>query len=294
MIGIEDFKPELISAGSFFKRPVFEPFYSLTQRASRWLNSHCVDYFLNAQSIDIKIKSASKLETRNCTNIEHGHYLQFLRIVYCKLLPRTSDIPSSSMVKQSSNESTNQQDIIQLYSKVFVATKIDHPLDSMQQRIYNWLHLDNNNQKNVCIIGAETINVYGKHDDEKVLEKKTSESFYGNRLGSLNTYTFKAIRLYYCQLPINGDDDNFNENIAKYCHYSKTFSKKKFINKNNNSSKTLQRNNSSRLKSSHSNSFKMNEKYGKDSTIHHKGGFIKHLKTQSQNSKIHSKSCNCM
>ena len=57
VIGIEDFKPELISAGSFFKRPKFERFCSLTQRASRWLNSHYVDYFLNAQSIDIKIKS---------------------------------------------------------------------------------------------------------------------------------------------------------------------------------------------------------------------------------------------
>ncbi|KAH9421132.1 hypothetical protein DERP_010071 [Dermatophagoides pteronyssinus] len=316
VIGIEDFKPELISAGSFFKRPKFERFCSLTQRASRWLNSHYVDYFLNAQSIDIKIKSASKLETRNCTNIEHGHYIQFLRIVYCKLLPRinndlsTIQRPKSCEPTTTTTTTLNQQlDIIQLCSKVFVATKLDHPLDSMQQRIYNWLRLDNNH--NVCILGAETINVYGKDDDEKVLEKKTYESFYGNRLGSLNTYTFKAIRLYYCQIP-TGDD--LIENRSKYYRKDTTFPRKKSKNfsssntndNNDNRNKSLQRKNS-RLKIFHSNSFGMNEQRSpttttttttkvnrklddKESTI----GFLKSLRRSQSQIENHTKSCNCM
>ncbi|KAH7638481.1 hypothetical protein HUG17_2514 [Dermatophagoides farinae] len=336
VIGIEDFKPELLSAGSFFKRPEFEPFCSLTQRASRWLNSQYVDYFLNAQSIDIKIKSPSKLETRNCTNIEHGHYIQFLRIVYCKLLPRINNNDSETIIKrpkstheqqqqqqqqttnQSSSSSSSDNNIIQLCSKVFVATKLDHPLDSMQQRIYNWLHhQDNNQQQNVCILGAETINVYGKDDDEKVLEKKTSDCFYGNRLGSLNTFTFKAIRLYYCQIPIIGDNDHDDNDFidkdsrAKYYRCTgKTFQRKKSRNftysnsnsNNNNREKSLQRKNS-KLKIIHSNSFRMNNVTIKQSSMNEKLdekesnriGFIKSLRrSKSHIQNHHSTSCNCM
>lgn len=57
VIGVQDFKPRLISAGSFFKKPEFESFSSLVQRASVWLAVHTEAHFLNAQSIDIKIKS---------------------------------------------------------------------------------------------------------------------------------------------------------------------------------------------------------------------------------------------
>ena len=56
-ICIEDFKPRHLSGGSFFKRPQFEPFLSLVQRSSKWLTSQSGVQFLNAQSIDIKVKS---------------------------------------------------------------------------------------------------------------------------------------------------------------------------------------------------------------------------------------------
>lgn len=56
-IGIEDFKPRHLSGGSFFKRPQFEPFSALVQRSGKWLTSQSGVQFLNAQSIDIKVKS---------------------------------------------------------------------------------------------------------------------------------------------------------------------------------------------------------------------------------------------
>lgn len=98
-------------------------------------------------------------------------------------------------------DSIKQFDYLRFSSKVFVATKLDHPLDSIQQRIHNWLHLDI--KQNICILSAETVNIYATDDDERVLEKKTGECFQGNRLGSLNTYKFKAVRVYYCILPHN-------------------------------------------------------------------------------------------
>ena len=54
---ITDFVPQQISGGGFFKRPKFEPFDEVIQRASQWLNDNPKVNFRNAQSIDIKMKS---------------------------------------------------------------------------------------------------------------------------------------------------------------------------------------------------------------------------------------------
>lgn len=64
-IGVEDFRPHHLSGGSFFKRPHFESFSSLVNRATKWLAGQQSVYFLNAQSIDIKVKSC-----------KHGELLQ--------------------------------------------------------------------------------------------------------------------------------------------------------------------------------------------------------------------------
>jgi hypothetical protein len=56
-IGIADFTPHHLSGGSLFKRPHFEQFSSIIDRASQWLSDNPEINFLNAQSIDIKLKS---------------------------------------------------------------------------------------------------------------------------------------------------------------------------------------------------------------------------------------------
>ncbi|CAG2173560.1 unnamed protein product, partial [Oppiella nova] len=56
-IGIQDFLPQLISRGTFFKRPKFEPFDKVIERGFQWLQENPQINFRNAQSIDIKMKS---------------------------------------------------------------------------------------------------------------------------------------------------------------------------------------------------------------------------------------------
>lgn len=56
-VGIADFTPHHLSGGSLFKRPHFEHFSSIIDRASQWLSDNPEINFLNAQSIDIKLKS---------------------------------------------------------------------------------------------------------------------------------------------------------------------------------------------------------------------------------------------
>ncbi|UXI20051.1 zinc finger protein 235-like [Sarcoptes scabiei] len=60
-IGVEDFHPRQLSRATFFKCPRFESFDQVIQRASKWLRRNPRKLFLNAQSIDIKVKSREKI-----------------------------------------------------------------------------------------------------------------------------------------------------------------------------------------------------------------------------------------
>lgn len=62
--GIADFAPQQISGGGFFKRPKFEDFNEVIDRASCWLSQNSDLNFCNAQSIDIKLKSCKLLARR--------------------------------------------------------------------------------------------------------------------------------------------------------------------------------------------------------------------------------------
>lgn len=64
-IEVKDFRPELIRKANFFRRPTFQTFDMVIERASDWLRKNSDRYkFINAQSIDIKMKS-SKLWSSN-------------------------------------------------------------------------------------------------------------------------------------------------------------------------------------------------------------------------------------
>lgn len=64
--GIQDFSPNLISKATFFKRPTFETFDKVIERASAWLQKQTTLQFINAQSIDIKMKSCKQNVQQNC------------------------------------------------------------------------------------------------------------------------------------------------------------------------------------------------------------------------------------
>lgn len=94
VIGFEDFKPRHLSGGSFFKRPQFEPFSSLVQRAGKWLTNQTGIHFMNAQSIDIKVKSCKSLKhihshiytcihTQSSTHTNYKRTLIIMYILWC-------------------------------------------------------------------------------------------------------------------------------------------------------------------------------------------------------------------
>ncbi|KAJ6224771.1 hypothetical protein RDWZM_003316 [Blomia tropicalis] len=206
VIGFEDFKPRHLSGGSFFKRPQFEPFSSLVQRAGKWLTNQTGIHFMNAQSIDIKVKSLSRIDSRTSTHIEHGDFIQMLRVVFLRFVPSEStstvDRPrprSAQLANNNTRPETSAAASLPLGSKVILTTKYEHALDSLQQRVHNWLRNEQN--VDVFVLSGETVDIYGKDDDERNLERSLEECFQSNRLGSLNMYAFTAVRLFYCVLP---------------------------------------------------------------------------------------------
>lgn len=142
----------------------------------------------------------SKIDTRTCTHIENGDYIQTLRIIYYRCSNEEEDEQrprsSQSMYLMQQQQPSNS---LRMYSKVILTTKFEHPLDSIQQRIQAWLRTDS--AVDVCVLSAETVDIYAKDNDEKQLEKASEECFQCNRLGSLNAYTFSAIRIFYCIWP---------------------------------------------------------------------------------------------
>lgn len=56
-LGIEDFFPNQITRATFFKKPTFETFDKVIERGFSWLQQNPLKRFINAQSIDIKMKS---------------------------------------------------------------------------------------------------------------------------------------------------------------------------------------------------------------------------------------------
>lgn len=238
-IEIEDFKPRHLSGGSFFKRPQFEPFSGLVQRAAKWLTSQATLHFMNAQTIDVKVKSrkllltfscscmlihfqssrrlVSKIESRVSSQTENGDYIQILRIVCWHSTHSGGRGGNKQNLRPKSSTGGRQQAANQFYlgTKVIMATKLYHPLDSLQQRIFTWLKGDT--RQEIVVISAETVDIYSKDDDEKNLERALEDCFQSNRLGSLNTYAFTALRLFYCILPDEGGVEDVDRSEPSLC-----------------------------------------------------------------------------
>ena len=122
-MGIEDFAPKQLSKATFFKRPSFETFDKVIVRASNWLQNNCHSkQFINAQSIDIKMKSAhnSQWNTRLMAYTEHGDYIRIFRIAFLN------------------THFNSSLDRIVLSTRLFLPMTITDSTLDIQQRLSEW------------------------------------------------------------------------------------------------------------------------------------------------------------
>ena len=130
----------------------------------------------------------TKVDTRACSHTEHGDYVHILRVAYTK--------PLETEVEHSSGPPPPAP--IYLSSKIFLVTKND-VLDDVHHRINSWIKEASQVEEKFKsrILSAETVEVFAKDGDERNLEKALEQTFQCNRLGSMNTFAFNAIRVYF-------------------------------------------------------------------------------------------------
>jgi len=137
-IGIEDFAPKQLTKATFFKRPLYETFDKVIIRGSEWLaKSSASIQFINAQSIDIKMKScpsSSSWNTRLMAYTEHGDYMRIFRIAY---LSHTASDSSSGIISESLG---HYQPMI-LSTRLFLPMTIADSTLDIQQRLSDWFSL---------------------------------------------------------------------------------------------------------------------------------------------------------
>lgn len=87
-IGVADFVPQRQSTGGLFSFPRYEPFSNVIGRAAQWCSQQTSLRFCNAQSLEIKLKSGTMVDTQRMSYTEHAErttfYVRVLRVAYSK------------------------------------------------------------------------------------------------------------------------------------------------------------------------------------------------------------------
>lgn len=201
-IGIQDFSPNLIRKATFFKRPTFETFDKVIERASAWLQKQTKLQFINAQSIDIKMKSSTLVNSREMTFTEHGDYARIFRITF--------------IVKAAEAERPLPRPAI-LSTRLFLPYNKTDTIHDIKQRLSDWVNpclekyraqlkktasgTGDDRHLYPRIFSAETVEVFAKdfrNDSPKDIEKAANtDTFLANRFGNKNAYMFFSLRIFY-------------------------------------------------------------------------------------------------
>ncbi|RWS10842.1 hypothetical protein B4U79_14840, partial [Dinothrombium tinctorium] len=201
--GIVDFVPRHISGGGFFRKPKFESLSEVMSRATKWLANNSTLNFKNAQSVDIKLKSLTALDTKTMSYTEHGDYLRIFRIAFTKPFIE----PNIDEAGSSSSSIATEPTPIYLASKLFMASKKHETIRDIGLKIEDWANQtlkadsqsnksDGNETQPVRVLGAETVEVFCKTDDNDK-ERAVDDTFQYNRFGTKNGYLFMTFRVYF-------------------------------------------------------------------------------------------------
>ncbi|KAH9426135.1 hypothetical protein DERP_007075 [Dermatophagoides pteronyssinus] len=181
-IGIEDFHPRQLTRSTFFRRPKFECFDQVIERGSLWLrqqtNQQRQRQFLNAQSLDVKMKSTNpKNGSRSMAFTEHGAYM---RIFQSSILQQ----------QQQQQQSSSPPSMINLGNRLFTPTKRTDTITDIVQQLHDWI-------KHYT---AETVEIFMKDlptNRSDIERAANDDTFLVNRFGNKNAYLFFSFRLFY-------------------------------------------------------------------------------------------------
>lgn len=217
-IGVADFRPTQTSKATFFKRPKFEKFDKVIERASSWLYQHPELRFVNAQSIDFKMKgNQGKVDSRQMAYTEHGDYMRVFRITYirrkeCNVQTSTDRVVVSTRLFLPYHRSDTISDIKirqsdwanAMLNKYRSEVSKYRPASFTEAAFEEYPDLRNYPK----ILSAETVEVFAKdYGDTDHMEKAANDdTFLANRFGNKNAYLFFSLRIFYNSECLQPDD----------------------------------------------------------------------------------------
>ncbi|XP_075675875.1 uncharacterized protein LOC113798638 isoform X2 [Dermatophagoides pteronyssinus] len=234
-IGIEDFHPRQLTRSTFFRRPKFECFDQVIERGSLWLrqqtNQQRQRQFLNAQSLDVKMKSTNpKNGSRSMAFTEHGAYMRIFRICFFESIESESSILQQ---QQQQQQSSSPPPMINLGNRLFTPTKRTDTITDIVQQLHDWIKhyteklrlrqktlddmdeimmmtkessssssppLINDDVDDDRILSAETVEIFMKDlptNRSDIERAANDDTFLVNRFGNKNAYLFFSFRLFY-------------------------------------------------------------------------------------------------
>lgn len=182
-IGIEDFIPKHISGGGVWRKPKFDSVTDVFRTASEWLANNPNLIFINAHTIEIKLKSIDNIKSRTMAFSEHGDYLRIFRLVYARARPESR-----------SPAATNPQ-------ATYLAFKVFLPR-SREDTFYNFKQMLQEETRHEIfrdakILAAQTFHMIIKRMEEKEVQNAAEASFQTTRFGMRGADMAIGIRFYY-------------------------------------------------------------------------------------------------
>lgn len=184
-IGLRDFSPVQLTRGGVFSFPEYEPFFNVMKKASDWWVTQQGIRLCNVQSIEMKTKGETVLDTRKMNYSEYGnrntYYIRILRVAY--VIPRD---PHSQSKHQFSEITCRPFAPFKVASSIFLPKY--ETLQQTKERVAAWVRATG-----ARVLSAETspIRIMSGND-----RKYGAHSTFTFKHGERNTFWLVVLRLY--------------------------------------------------------------------------------------------------
>lgn len=207
-VGIKDFVPSKLSGDSFFRRPEFEAFSSVVQRASDWLADNPEADFKNAQCLEMRMKSISSVDSSSLSHVaDRGNYLRIFRVAYVcdkAYAKALSEDEQADSIELKSPPADPPAAPIYLSSVIFTPADKDACVQDIRLQIEKYIAklTRETNDEIACgrrprVLSAETVEIFTKNFTDDEIRAETENTFKFNRIGVRNSFLFIALRVYF-------------------------------------------------------------------------------------------------
>lgn len=183
LLCIKDFVPKVLTEGSFFTRPAFEPLADVIIQANDWLLANPEAIYRNGQTLEVCSKSMSKIETNAMTYLGYkGNYVRFFRLYYLK----------SCKAKVATRKEGSRMSY-----KVFLPLNDKEGVQELRRRVEIWIARTTKSGMVEKVLSAHSVQVFSKNFLRQEMHLESESTFKFNRVSTKNCFLFNAIHVLF-------------------------------------------------------------------------------------------------